>query len=325
MRRMMPLVYDTSESGHRARGVKLISQLVSGRVLIGPPWRLLARLVWHPGMLIWQTADYAIVPLTLIATLRTIFLRKTVALCYRNDRGLVGKSLRSRVRRMLVWVISHFLKVNVVFIFPPRAGSPQTYPWIFDPEWWDLGVMPVADAHVARLEGEGDVVLFIGNIDRLKGLDFFIEAAEEAARFALPLRFVLVGPAEKLTPSQLNLLRAAGATLLDALPTDSEFLAYLRRAQYLWCCYHPDYDQSSGIFGRSLQLGIPAIVRKGSLMDEFAAKFGNGVSVRFGDIPDLLQKLVQKPARSISSATFVEEFRQDSLMKLERLGTDGTR
>src|ERR1700685_4165033 len=41
----------------------------------------------------------------------------------------------------------------------------------------------------------------------------------------------------------------------------------LQSADLVWSCYAPDYNQSSGIHGRAVQLGIPVVVRRGSYID----------------------------------------------------------
>ena len=69
------------------------------------------------------------------------------------------------------------------------------------------------------------------------------------------------------------------------------FVSLMRQADLLWCCYNPIYDQSSGIFGRAIQIGRPTIVRKGSCLEGWQKEYGFGFAVDYGDIDALIAAL----------------------------------
>jgi glycosyltransferase involved in cell wall biosynthesis len=216
----------------------------------------------------------------------------------------------------------HLLKI--LRIFPPRQDADRRTDWIYDPEWWDIDALSLdgegstdKKSSVAALSANAfPIVLFIGNVDRLKGLEFFISGAEESARTQAALRFVLVGSASRLARDQLQRLQAAGATIIDERPSDAGFVAHIRSASFLWACYDPEYDQSSGIFGRSLQLGIPSVVRRGSLLERSLGRFGRGVAVDYGDAAGLLAKLVNFPRLDGTPSAAIEDMRRFSISRL---------
>lgn len=63
-------------------------------------------------------------------------------------------------------------------------------------------------------------------------------------------------------------LSSAGGFACNRFISDEELLAFYANADLIWCAYSKDYDQASGILGRAVQLGIPAVVRKGSLIQK---------------------------------------------------------
>jgi glycosyltransferase involved in cell wall biosynthesis len=286
-----PLVYDAEEGGHRGRGVELIAGVVGGVGLIARPRAAFWRLLRNRATLVWQTADYALLMLLFVSIARAILCRRTVALCYRNDRFPGPMAIRSWGRRAILAFLSQVPNVEVVRIFPPPAGVRTRFQWLFDPEWWDLLEAPLPDVPVNFPMTTGRTMLFIGNVSPLKGTEFFIATAEEARRRGSDLSFVLVGHGENLTPEQFDRFKEAEGVIVEGYPSDSEFVAFMKRADFLWCCYHPSYNQSSGIFGRAIQLRIPVIVAKESLLEDYLHQFGDGIAVSYGDAGELLRAL----------------------------------
>lgn len=289
-----PLVYDTELGGHRGRGVQLFASVVDGEPYIAPVSAAVRRLLRHRGVLLWQTADYPILAFALVAMVRAVLLRQTIGLCYRNDFGTM-RTLRSTVRRWIVHFLSVLPRVHMVFIFRPPGSARWARHWIYDPEWWDLIEMPVLISQVQTPRNNDGTVLFIGNVDWLKGVEFFIDTAHSAKQRGSRLQYLIVGRDDRLAPGLASRFAAAGGKVISAQPPDPEFLGYINSARYLWCCYHPAYDQSSGIFGRSLQLGIRAIVREGSLLAAYGQRFGNAIATVYGDADGLAAKLDEAP------------------------------
>jgi glycosyltransferase involved in cell wall biosynthesis len=180
--------------------------------------------------------------------------------------------------------------VTVLRIFPPLSEHSAKSDWIYDPEWWDLAEMQIVPAAVPRSSRELQI-LFIGNISWLKGFQFFIETAELAARSTKGVKFRLVGNLTSVSSDDRLRLANANVEIVDGNPSDAEFVGYIRDASFLWCCYAPEYDQSSGVFGRALQLGVPVIVRRGALLDSYARRLGRGFAIDFGDAAGLLRQV----------------------------------
>jgi hypothetical protein len=306
-----PLIYDISNAGHRARDAEVLSQVLDGTVLFVAPKRALRRLLSHAGPLVWQTADYAVVWFTLVAALRTLLGRRTVGICYRNGRTAYGKSRRRIIRKILfrMWNMFPFCTALTTSV-PVFAERSSTF--MYDVEWWDLTAAPLPVVSLPTLPSPGKTLMFLGDVSEWKGTDFFVDCAMEAAARKSDWRFVMVGAVEKLSPAQRARLSDAGATIIAGPKDDAAFVSYMRQADMLWCCYSPFYDQTSGIFGRALQLNKASVVRKESLLHEYQQKYGCGVAVAFGDAPGFLSQLERPMVACVPSEETAHMYDQAS-------------
>lgn len=71
-----------------------------------------------------------------------------------------------------------------------------------------------------------------------------------------------------------NQLKAGEMTLVNRYITEEELLSLYGIADLVWCYYGLKYGQSSGVFGRALQLGITPVIRKNSIVERIANDFG---------------------------------------------------
>jgi hypothetical protein len=83
-------------------------------------------------------------------------------------------------------------------------------------------------------------------------------------------------------------------TLIEGPSDDAVFISFMKEADYLWACYTPDYNQSSGVFGRALQLDKPTITRCGSQLARMQKLYGTGITVTYGDVEQLFASLDKK-------------------------------
>ena len=95
----------------------------------------------------------------------------------------------------------------------------------------------------------------------------------------------------------------AGGVFVDRQLRDDEILPIYAMADVVWTCYRPDYDQSSGIFGRAIQLDKPTIVRRESYLAVLQAGLGKqGYAVPYADPPAAVAAL-----RSMTTPSRVQE------------------
>lgn len=291
-----PLVFDQPKVGHFRRGAETIAQVLGGEVCLKfVSVRVCARLVFHRGPLLCQTADDYVAAFTVVAFFRLLLFRRTVAITTRNRDRTSNVVWKHIVRLSLLGLVQRLPLVSVLTNIAPASEKPGE--WVFDTEWWDLAVLPMPAIPVPLPPGPGATVVFLGNPGRHKGIYFFFAVAERAFQLGLPLRFVVVGDLSVIPRDLRERFSAWGGTLIPATDCDVEFVSYICEASWVWCCYHPASNKSSGIFDRTLQLRRPAIVRKGSYIDKYLRLYGAGICVEYDDVDGVLQALMDGPGK----------------------------
>jgi glycosyltransferase involved in cell wall biosynthesis len=295
------LVYDRPGTGHTARGVEVIARVLGAKQLIEPLDTAQPKLEAWPGLVMLCSANNYFGNFGYIAVRRMLAGRRTVAQFIRDPRiynerlkwfGRRGEISLNRTRLYLD-IILRLPLVSSISILPPAPGQPLGFKhWLYDPEWWDLHVAPLAEVDVA-LPARGRTIVYMGRVQQRKGTAFFLRAASEAARRNMDLQFVIVGDASELTETQKAAFAAAGGALIARVADDSAFVSFIRKADWAWCCYEPQWEASSGIFGRALQLGTKSIVRRGSYLAHFHDLHAKGIQVDYDDVDGLLEGLTR--------------------------------
>jgi hypothetical protein len=102
----------------------------------------------------------------------------------------------------------------------------------------------------------------------------------------------------------------AGGLLIDRKLEDAEIESLYTVSSVIWACYAPDYDQASGIFGRALQLGVPVIVRRGSVIERFSSGLTVPIlALEFGNMSQGAALLVQDAPPRLSGQALNEHGR----------------
>ena len=166
----------------------------------------------------------------------------------------------------------------------PRGVIP-----ISDIEFWDvpqkyMTAPPVTAASQRVLDvcRGREVLLVAGYLEVSKGLCFLQDLLESGVA---GLERYCVVCAGVLGPDSSKFQRLlARADLVEARHLSQEELFSLYGvADVLWCCYPPERDMSSGIFGRALQFSKPTIVRQGSMIHRLQTERGSGIAVDFDE------------------------------------------
>lgn len=268
------VVYDRYTDGHRRDYFRVLQRTLGADVVTGE-----ARMHWRRLLtarhLVCTTCDDYLESFTALCAARSLLGRRTVGLSIRAEtavrrRDFAGILKRGWLRALRGMPGAHFVTLMPMWTEPGLKRYASD--WMYDLQLWDLPWLDAPDAPPAELVGElrrvadgRRVVVAIGHQRRVKGIHYFMElyADPEIRRRHL---FVCVGPDWDLDTAEVERFRASGGLFLDREVRDEEILPLYGAADVIWACYHPDYDQSSGIFGRAVQLGQPTIVRSGSYL-----------------------------------------------------------
>jgi hypothetical protein len=168
-------------------------------------------------------------------------------------------------------------------------GDNKGFVAISDPECWDLRPEDRAaadtplSAAVRDCAGPRRIMILPGNLNPSKGLDFVRDIFCGYPGLFEAVLPVLCGPVEPTGAAAAAELQAGGAFVEARYLDRAELMSLYRAAHAAWCCYPPEWDLSSGIFGRAVQFGIAPVVRRGSVIDRMAADVPNTMRLDYGD------------------------------------------
>ena len=283
--RTRALLYSRSEDGHRAAFIGFFSRLLGGeRVGVG-------RLVTSARPVLFLMIEEAFWLYVLLAVGRAMLGRRTAGFLFRPQQALSGQTLRLRTKRALLRLMRRIPRIVTLTILPfavePRFAEIADG-WIDDPQQWDLSEedlkrfsqlkagAPTLKTLIRAAAGKRSILCAIGRQDRDKGFDQFANSYIEQATTRQSYLFAVGGRVSNDLKGQAEALVAAGGVVIDRRIDDAELLELYAAADIVWCCYSPGYDQSSGILGRAAQLGIPVLVRSGSLLQKLCENEGIG-------------------------------------------------
>jgi hypothetical protein len=280
------LVYDASGAGHRANYVRIFAGLTGGTGLVAPLAPAVPRLL-ATRRLVLTTLETAPKRFLLILWLRSLLGRRSAVVSLRAHlrpaRGLTGRLAMRLLKRL-----RSVLKLSLVPVDAP-GGESFGFVAIRDPECWDLlpedrtGGDTALSAAVRRFAGARKLLILPGNLNPSKGMNFVRDIfCGDPALFGEVVP-VLCGPVEPDGKAAAAELEAAGAFVEARYLERGELMSLYRAADGAWCCYPPERDLSSGIFGRAVQFGITPVVRQGSVLDRMAADVPNALRLDFAD------------------------------------------
>ena len=281
------LAFDDSAHGHRARGLDNLRRMLGAETIVGPSAENLARLARWKGPVILQSSDCYPALAARISLGRALRGRRTVGTVYRPPHTALDPIRRLR-RSIFHHALSAWPNTQLISMSPKLGlnGVEEAGPWVFDGEWWDIEEEP------ARCEIPGGIqpgfVLFAGTLMARKGFGFFKDIAVAAGG---DLSFVAAGEQVDVSDADLAAFKAAGGIHLPGYISDQELFDLMRGASYAWCCYRPDNNMSSGIYGRALQLGTPPLVNKQTWLGSAARLLDWGVELAYGDVDGALRQL----------------------------------
>ena len=261
-----------SDDGHRAGYFALLNQLYPTR-RAAFTWR--AALTRQPVLV--PMIEEAFGRYVAVCLLRGLLGRRTVGFLFRPKPALEGRSWRLRAKRWSLRALRQLPSTRTLTILPfsvEPAFATIADEWIYDFEMWDMvgngqnsnrDGGPLAAEILLATKGR-KVCCSIGRQDASKGFDQFSQAYQSAQDLRAGMLFAFGGKVAPALASCAADFAASGGFARARFITDAELLDFYACADLVWCVYAPDYDQASGILGRAMQLGIPVVVRKGSLI-----------------------------------------------------------
>lgn len=312
---MTPGYYSRSLDGHRASYLEFVTSRFGGR-------RIGASQVfgWKGPVLFLMVEEHF--GLYLMASLwRSLLGRRTAGLLFRPVPAISGTALRLRLKRWLLSALKYLPRACTLSIVPipldPRINA-LVHGWVHDFQLWDLSVVEresFTRMRLAKAAGEAaaaplppllaeainhaqgrPLLVALGVQNRDKGVERLAASLREGG--TLGWAVLIAGRFAPAAEAARRDIEAHGGLIIDRFITDDELLALYATADAVWCVYDPSYDQASGILGRALQLGVPPVVRRGSISEALCQTEGVAHAVAEGGA-DLAAALAKLPPRSL--------------------------
>ncbi|MBL4833183.1 MAG: hypothetical protein JKY26_04325 [Pseudomonas sp.] len=325
------IVFDHSASGHRASYVSLTCKLLGGKPLIGSFYRNCFKLI-NAEHLIFTTADGRMLDFFLASVVRAMLGKKTAGIAIRPEICLDTDRTKIKIKAALFKILKRMKKVKTLSILPFSIESrleDLVDDWILDPQYWDLdkncnnsGFPPIEPKElvkVAASKGDRLIIASIGKQVKSKGSDYLCNLLVSNPKLSQKYIFVLAGKCEGIDGSLLKKFVYSGGVLIDRYLSDEEIESTYHLIDLVWCCYIPEYNQSSGIFGRAIQNNKNTIVRSGSYLEKIQSSlYSNGIALSLNNVAydaDILARYNNHDV-VISSDTLEIEGQEQRFVKL---------
>jgi hypothetical protein len=274
------IYFDISEQGHRSYYAQVILKELDFSTLLESPQKSFMKLL-KCRQLICGTIDDYLLFFFFISFLRWACGKTTVGLTIRAETILDEVTFKRIVKALMLRFMKRFSGLNVLtlmsFEVEPELAR-YCKDWIFDLQLWDLEVLyPNTTESVSferlkaqilkSISNKKPILLLPGRQSLVKGHHFLFQNCPQWSKY---VNVVLVGPIWDLPPEKLEQFRNDGGFVFDVELSDSDLVSLMKFSDYVWCCYREDYNQSSGIWGRSVQLSKKFIVRRNSRIDFFS-------------------------------------------------------
>lgn len=294
------IIYSRIESGHIEAYKKFYLKLFEQIGYIPIEKKSVGKYLWKNDIF-FPSVETSIKEFTL-CTFLGIFNRRIVSGIYifRPARfgGLTLKKIPSILMILYFFIIRCISNAKVISIVSSeKAGwrAPGFSDFLEDPQLWDM--------YNGRRNSSllpSDIILFAGHASLNKGFPVFLEVTKIAKKMECRIVGEIQNEVRHLDLSTVSKY----SCLLYVSETD--LINAIENAKFIWCVYSENYDQSSGIFGRAIQLGRIPIVRKGSYLEMLSIRYNFAVIVldldlNLFNLEEMLLKITNEDYRRLSN------------------------
>lgn len=229
------------------------------------------------------------------AVVRSLRGQSTVGLFFRPGECFLNTSFKYRIKRQLFHAASRLPHVSILTLMPFAVFSrfeEVATGWIYDPQLWDLlhfgvsenNAFPMLHDLLTDKASGRRILIALGKQEQDKGFDYLVDLWCSSPKVRETFLCVVAGKVNYNSAQKAQLFVQQGGLLIDRHISNGELIYLYRRADIIWSCYSPAYNQTSGIFGRAIQFGVPVTVRKDSYLEKLgrillhptlAVPFGN--------------------------------------------------
>lgn len=316
------IVHVDNLEGHRKAYLDLLANIVDFDKLVQPISRGNFLALVTARKLLFATVGVAFRRYFLVCLFRALLNKPSVSLFLGANRHYHKKGFDVDLMLLKIWKgLPKQRIVSIISLNVLSELSKVTNGYIYDPQLWDIwsekakifALNTTLSEQVNNEKSGRKTLIYIGKGKKGKS---FIEFADFVLANSQEVYGVVAGKVLSECQDKADQLKAKGMIVADRYVSDEEIFSLYAQADLVWCYYSPVYDQSSGVFGRAIQLGIPAIVRKGSIVEKIANDLGV-LAYSIEILPSVNYKSIFNQIKQLDLSLLTEEERCKLFSKLE--------
>ena len=293
--------YSRFDSGHRKEYIKYCEEELSGERLY------MFSSFFKRKKIIFLMIEECFLAYFFISIIRSLFRMETYGLLFRGLEVIEKHSLRHRIKYFLLCILKcnpYIKTISIIPFFIAEKLDEIADDWIFDIQFYDLDFFrrtaidnvkeDIAIKVLPKLKLNGrKIICALGRQDINKGSKEFVRIYNEYESLRDKFIFVMAGACSGISQSDCEKFESNGGILINRNISNGELLRLYEISDLIWACYSPKYNQSSGIFGRALQLNKMVIVRVGSVTEKICLSidFDANLALKFPATEDDIFKL----------------------------------
>lgn len=223
--------------------------------------------------LMFGTLDDDVRGFVLVALARAVLRRRTSGI-FMRPQSCFFPGARGWIKRQLFRVLRAVPRVSTLSLLPfeaaPELRAVATHA-VHDPQLWDVvdddeAIDEALMADVVAAAAGRPVLTFLGTVTEGKGFGHLAAMIAADPTLVRKICVVVAGRVNPESAADAEAVEKAGAIVWNRRISDAELAALYHASSGVWACYHPEYDQASGIFGRAVQRGRRPIIRDGAVV-----------------------------------------------------------
>jgi len=276
----MGYVHTSFFGGHRYEYHKLLLELFDLKSSVGKVNSAIFISFMRVDKLLFSTVDDDLIGFVWVGLGRSLVGKKTVGLFLR-PQSCFEKKIKGFLKRGICSLLKKNPMVSLVVIQPYIVNQKLEKVsdiWVHDPQLWDK----IEDEEVEttrlseRIQSKKNnrlVLSYFGKVTSYKGFDYLVQLFDANPGLIDFFTVFVGGVVDPDCDEVLKKGKEIGFKIKEGFLDEKDLMSMYRISDLVWSCYSPEYDQASGVFGRSVQHGCCSIVRKGSFLSKYACLF----------------------------------------------------
>lgn len=278
--------------GHHGSYAEILGRWCGLAVSIGRVDRSRFGRLLRAEKLMFGTLDDDVRGFILVALARAMLGRRTAGI-FMRPQSCFFPGARGWIKRQLFRALRRVSRVTILSLLPFEAAPELRLVAtraVHDPQLWDIldeddPVDAVLLDEIMTAAAGRPVLSFLGTVNEGKGFGQLAAIVAADPTLTQKLCVVIAGRVQQDSAAGAAAVAKAGGIVWDRRISDAELAALYRASSGVWACYHPDYDQASGIFGRSVQRGRRPVIRDGAVIVGYYADCLAIDAIRLPDDP----------------------------------------